>query len=159
MNPRKILLESNGLTWPSQKAAPKTSVGGAMADQVDYSRVARSCNLWRNFEDISSSWESILRIIDYYDRHQDEHIPTHGPGHWHDPDMLVIGNPGITVNMAIAQMTIWSIWSAPLIMSNDLRTIGPEFRYILLNRDVIDIDQDPMGRMGRLVAKVSRCHK
>ncbi|VDM73387.1 unnamed protein product [Strongylus vulgaris] len=57
--------------------------------------------------------------------------------------------------MAIAQMTIWSIWSAPLIMSNDLRIIGPEFRKILLNREVIAIDQDPMGRMGRLVANVS----
>ncbi|KHJ94674.1 hypothetical protein OESDEN_05396 [Oesophagostomum dentatum] len=69
--------------------------------------------------------------------------------------MLVVGNPGITINMAIAQMTVWSIWSAPLIMSNDLRTIGSEFRNILLNREVIAIDQDPMGRMGRLVANVS----
>ncbi|EPB71337.1 hypothetical protein ANCCEY_09555 [Ancylostoma ceylanicum] len=44
-----------------------------------------------------------------------------------------------------------SIWSAPLIMSNDLRTIDPAFKQILLNRDVIAIDQDPMGKMGRLV--------
>ncbi|KAL6740959.1 hypothetical protein Aduo_014262 [Ancylostoma duodenale] len=123
--------------------------------KVDYNLIAKSCNLWRNFDDINSSWKSILSIIDYYDHNQDKHIPTHGPGHWHDPDMLVIGNPGITVSMAIAQMTIWSIWSAPLIMSNDLRIIAPEFRSILLNRDVIAIDQDPMGRMGRLVANVS----
>ncbi|KAK5977781.1 Alpha-galactosidase [Trichostrongylus colubriformis] len=126
-----------------------------MIDQpqkVDYYQIAKSCNLWRNFDDINSSWKSILSIIDYYDHNQDKHIPTHGPGHWHDPDMLVIGNPGITINMAVAQMTIWSIWSAPLIMSNDLRTIAPEFQRILLNRDVIAIDQDPMGRMGRLVA-------
>ena len=41
---------------------------------------------------------------------QDKHIPTHGPGHWHDPDMLVIGNDGITADMARAQMTIW--WQA-----------------------------------------------
>ncbi|KHJ94671.1 hypothetical protein OESDEN_05393 [Oesophagostomum dentatum] len=114
-----------------------------------------SCNLWRNFANINSSWKSILSIIDYYDLHQDEYIPTHKPGRWHDPDTLVIGNPGITVNMAIAQMTIWSIWSAPLIMSTDLRTIGPEFRNILLNREVIDVDQDPMGIMGQLVANIS----
>ncbi|CAJ0591777.1 unnamed protein product [Cylicocyclus nassatus] len=124
-------------------------------DKVDYNLVARHCNLWRNFDDVNSSWKSILSIIDYYDHNQNKHIPTHGPGHWHDPDMLVIGNPGINVDMAIAQMTIWSIWSAPLIMSNDLRIIGPEFRAILLNREVIAIDQDPMGRMGRLVANVS----
>ncbi|KAK6017035.1 hypothetical protein OSTOST_17476 [Ostertagia ostertagi] len=48
-----------------------------------------------------------------------------------------------------------SIWSAPLIMSNDLRTIAPEFQRILLNRDVIAIDQDPLGRMGRLMANMS----
>ncbi|ETN78060.1 alpha-galactosidase [Necator americanus] len=124
-------------------------------EKVDYNTIAKSCNLWRNFDDINSSWKSILSIIDYYDHNQNKHIPTHGPGQWHDPDMLVIGNPGITVNMAIAQMTIWSIWSAPLIMSNDLRIIAPEFRKILLNREVIAIDQDPMGRMGRLVANVS----
>lgn len=67
---------------------------------------------------------------------------------------LVIGNAGITLDMAISQMTIWCIWSAPLIMSNDLRTIAHEFRAVLLNRDVIAIDQDPLGRMGRLVANV-----
>uniref|UniRef100_A0A0K0DC56 Alpha-galactosidase n=1 Tax=Angiostrongylus cantonensis TaxID=6313 RepID=A0A0K0DC56_ANGCA len=124
-------------------------------EQVDYNLIGKSCNLWRNFDDINSSWKSILSIIDYYDHNQNRHIPTHGPGHWHDPDMLVIGNSGITVNMAIAQMTIWSIWSAPLIMSNDLRTIAPEFQKILLNRDVIAIDQDPMGKMGRLISGVS----
>lgn len=82
---------------------------------------------------------SIMSIISYYDHMQDKHIPTHGPGKWHDPDMvsiplslisssslissiqLVIGNAGITPDMARAQMTIWCIWSAPLIMSNDLR--------------------------------------
>ncbi|PIO73377.1 alpha-galactosidase [Teladorsagia circumcincta] len=77
-----------------------------LARYVDYNQIGNSCNLWRNYRDIRSSWESILRIIDYYGRNQDKLIPTHGPGHWHDPDMLVIGNPGITVNMAIAQMTI-----------------------------------------------------
>lgn len=48
-----------------------------------------------------------------------------------------------------------SIWSAPLIMSNDLRDIAPEFKEILLNSDVIAIDQDPMGKMGRLMLNVS----
>uniref|UniRef100_A0A1I7Z1G5 Alpha-galactosidase n=1 Tax=Steinernema glaseri TaxID=37863 RepID=A0A1I7Z1G5_9BILA len=49
-------------------------------------------------------------------------------------------------------MTIWSIWSAPLIMSNDLRTVDATSKAILQNREVIAIDQDPMGAMGRLVA-------
>ncbi|CAD6187009.1 unnamed protein product [Caenorhabditis auriculariae] len=122
---------------------------------VNYHVIGKSCNLWRNFDDINSSWKSIQSIINYYDHNQDKHIPTHGPGRWHDPDMLVIGNKGITVDMSIAQMTIWCIWSAPLIMSNDLRIIGKEFREILLNREAIAIDQDPLGVMGRLVANTT----
>nr|CDJ87533.1 AGAP009621-PA [Haemonchus contortus] len=65
---------------------------------------------------------------------------------------LVIGmKDGLTVDQAKVQMSVWAIWSAPLIMSNDLRNIDPKFKEILLNRDVIAIDQDPMGKMGRLM--------
>lgn len=53
-------------------------------------------------------------------------------------------------------MSVWSIWSAPLIMSNDLRSIRPEFRSILQNARVIAIDQDPMGRFGRMVFRTSQ---
>ncbi|GMT10981.1 hypothetical protein PFISCL1PPCAC_2278 [Pristionchus fissidentatus] len=123
--------------------------------KVDYNVIGEYCNLWRNFDDINSSWKSIMSIISYYDHMQDKHIPTHGPGKWHDPDMLVIGNAGITPDMARAQMTIWCIWSAPLIMSNDLRNIAPVFRDILQNKAVIAVDQDPLGKMGRLVANTT----
>lgn len=51
-------------------------------------------------------------------------------------------------------MAIWSIWSAPLIMSNDLRTITPEYKKILLNSRAIAINQDPLGVMGRLIYSV-----
>ncbi|RCN41463.1 alpha-galactosidase [Ancylostoma caninum] len=119
---------------------------------INYTEIAQSCNLWRNYNDVANSWESVLSIINWYDRMQDKLIPAHGPGHWNDPDMLIIGmKNGLTVNQAKVQMTVWSIWSAPLIMSNDLRTIDPAFKQILLNRDVIAIDQDPMGKMGRLM--------
>lgn len=66
-----------------------------------------------------------------------------------------MGNTELTVDQAKAQMAIWSIWSAPLIMSNDLRTINPEFKEILLNPHVIAIDQDPLGVMGRLIHNVT----
>ncbi|KAI6198576.1 Alpha-galactosidase [Aphelenchoides besseyi] len=125
-------------------------------DKVNYTQIAKSCNTWRNFDDINSSWKSIFSIILYYVKMQDKHIPTHGPGQWHDPDMLVIGNSGITEGMSRIQMSVWSIWSAPLIMSNDLRTITPEFRAILQNRDVIAVDQDPLGVMGRMVKSTSQ---
>jgi len=65
--------------------------------------------------------------------------------------MIIVGNTELTVDQAKAQMTIWAIWSAPLIMSNDLRTITPEHKEILLNQRVIAIDQDPLGVFGKVV--------
>jgi hypothetical protein len=68
---------------------------------------------------------------------------------------LVIGNLELPVEQAKVQMAIWSIWSAPLIMSNDLRTIHPAYREILLNRRLIAVDQDPLGIFGKLVYKAN----
>ncbi|VDM77323.1 unnamed protein product, partial [Strongylus vulgaris] len=111
------------------------------------------CNSWRIYEDVQGSWESIAGIIRYVEQNQDVLADAQKPGGWNDPDMLVVGLPNVTVDQAMVQMTLWSMWSAPLIMSNDLRTLKPEFKQILLNRDVIAIDQDPMGIMGKLVRK------
>ncbi|VDO91704.1 unnamed protein product [Heligmosomoides polygyrus] len=120
--------------------------------KINYTEIAESCNLWRNFNDVSNSWLSIIEIMDFYNANQQKLIDAAGPGQWNDPDMLIIGmKNGLTVDQAKVQMTVWSIWSAPLIMSNDLRDIAPEFKEILLNSDVIAIDQDPMGKMGRLM--------
>jgi alpha-N-acetylgalactosaminidase len=66
--------------------------------------------------------------------------------------MLLGGNPGFPLDQSRAQMAIWSIWSAPLILSNDLRNISAEDKAILQNKYVIAVDQDPLGIMGRVVA-------
>jgi alpha-N-acetylgalactosaminidase len=68
---------------------------------------------------------------------------------------IIVGNTELSIDQAKVQMSVWSIWSAPLIMSNDLRTIMPEYRDILLNKKVIAIDQDPLGMFGKVVYKVS----
>jgi len=125
---------------------------------INYTLLGDICNLWRDFDDINSSWKSIFSIINHYIQLQDLRAKTQGPGKWHDPDMLVIGNDGITEGMSRIQMTVWSIWSAPLIMSNDLRTIAPEFRNILQNRKVIAIDQDPLGAFGKMVKNTSQLY-
>lgn len=117
----------------------------------DYASIAEHCNLWRNFNDIMDSWPSVLEIIDFYADHQDEFEKYHGPGQWFDPDMIIVGDFGLSVDEARAQFALWSIMSAPLLMSNDLRTISPEFEEILLNRHVIAVDQDPLGHFGKRV--------
>ncbi|KAK2717676.1 alpha-N-acetylgalactosaminidase-like isoform X2 [Artemia franciscana] len=121
----------------------------------DYKTIAKVCNLWRNFDDIDDSWESVQKIIDYYGDNQDELIPNAGPGHWNDPDMLIIGNFGLSYEQSRSQMAIWAILAAPLLMSVDLRTIRPEYRDILLNKYVIQVNQDPLGNQGRRVYKES----
>lgn len=119
----------------------------------DYPSIAKYCNMWRNFDDIQDSWESVLSIVDYYASVQEDLIAVSGPGAWSDPDMLVIGNYGLSIDQSRAQMALWAVLAAPLFMSVDLRTIKPEHKEILMNERVIAINQDRMGRMGRRVHK------
>ncbi|KAH8281480.1 hypothetical protein KR054_000846 [Drosophila jambulina] len=121
--------------------------------QPNYSAIQSHCNLWRNYDDIQDSWASVENIIDYYGNNQDLIAPNAGPGHWNDPDMLIIGNFGLSYEQAKTQFAIWSILAAPLLMSVDLRTIRPQFKHILQNRKIIAVDQDPLGIQGRRIYK------
>jgi alpha-galactosidase len=75
------------------------------------------------------------------------------PGHWNDPDMLEVGNGGMTATEYRSHFSLWAILAAPLMAGNDLRSMTPEIHDILTNKEVIAIDQDPLGRQGRRVAK------
>ncbi|XP_063866968.1 alpha-N-acetylgalactosaminidase-like isoform X4 [Scylla paramamosain] len=119
----------------------------------NYTAIINTCNLWRNFDDIQDSWESVQRIIDYYGDNQDEIVANAGPGHWNDPDMLIIGNFGLSYEQSKSQMAMWAIFAAPLLMSVDLRTIRPEYKAILQNRAVIAVNQDPLGLQGKRIYK------
>ncbi|MGB8988128.1 MAG: glycoside hydrolase family 27 protein, partial [Candidatus Sulfotelmatobacter sp.] len=74
-----------------------------------------------------------------------------GPGHWNDPDMLEVGNGGMTDTEYRSHFSLWAILAAPLIAGNDLRDMRPEIHDILTNKEVIAIDQDAMGREGERV--------
>jgi alpha-galactosidase len=71
-----------------------------------------------------------------------------GPGHWNDPDMLEVGNPGLSLAESRAHFSLWCILAAPLMAGNDLRTMTPEILEILNNKDAIAINQDPLGKQG-----------
>ena len=113
-------------------------------------------NLWRTTGDISDKWETkekdslgMLNILDLQNG-----IETYaGPGHWNDPDMLEVGNGGMTTEEYRAHFSLWSILAAPLIAGNDLRDMKPEIHDILTNKEVIDVNQDPLGSEGRRVVK------
>jgi len=71
-----------------------------------------------------------------------------GPDHWNDPDMLEVGNPGLSLAESRAQFSLWSILAAPLMAGNDVRHMTPAIREILTNREVIALDQDSLGKQG-----------
>jgi hypothetical protein len=121
----------------------------------NYSLIANYCNLWRNYDDIDDTFDSVYSITEWYASQQDNLSIVHGPGNWNDPDMLIIGNYGLSYGQSKAQMALWSILAAPLIMSNDLRTIQSEFVDILKNKNMISINQDKLGVMGKRITKVN----
>jgi alpha-galactosidase len=119
----------------------------------DYEILKKTCNLWRNWKDIEDSYESMLFISEYFAEHADRVAPHAGPGHWNDPDTLLLGNFGLSYEQSKAQLAIWAVIAAPFLLSNDLRTIKPEIKELLLNREIIAIDQDALGLQGKQVKK------
>ncbi|XP_060833878.1 alpha-N-acetylgalactosaminidase-like [Rhopalosiphum padi] len=118
---------------------------------IDYASMAKHCNLWRNYDDIDDSWESMIKIADYFAQKQEFWAKYAGPGHWNDPDMLLIGNFGLTYDQSKTQMAIWAILAAPLLMSNKLTEVHPQFKEILQNKEVIEVNQDKLGIQGTRV--------
>jgi len=76
-----------------------------------------------------------------------------GPGHWNDPDMLEVGNGGMNTDEYRTHMSLWAIFAAPLLAGNDVRGMTEDARSILMNKDVIAIDQDALGKQGQLALK------
>src|SRR6266852_96102 len=107
-------------------------------------------NAWRTTGDIRDTWDSMTKI----GFSQDALAPWAAPGHWNDPDMLEIGNGGMTDDEYRTHMSLWSILGAPLLAGNDLRNMTPAILEILTNREVIAINQDKDGKQGRRIAKV-----
>jgi alpha-galactosidase len=104
-------------------------------------------NLWRTTGDIRDSWDSMIKI----GFAQGDFASFAKPGHWNDPDMLEIGNGGMTNTDYKTHMSLWSILAAPLIAGNDVRSMSFSIREILENRDVIAIDQDKDGIQGKRI--------
>jgi alpha-galactosidase len=103
--------------------------------------------LWRTTSDIDDTWDSVAWIIGANSRLAE----AAGPGGWNDPDMLEVGNGGMTFDEYKTHFSLWAIMAAPLMAGNDLRAMTAETKAILLNKEVVAIDQDPLGAQGRVV--------
>jgi len=117
-------------------------------------------NLWRSTGDISDLWDAggkkddglgVVQILDLLDGTESYA----GPGHWNDPDMLEVGNGGMTTTEYRAHFSMWAILAAPLMAGNDLHSMSSDIHDILTNKEVIAVDQDPMGKQGHRAKRSS----
>nr|AMN14860.1 putative alpha-galactosidase 2 [Nepenthes mirabilis] len=104
-------------------------------------------NSWRTTDDINDSWVSMTAIADI----NDKWAAYAGPGGWNDPDMLEVGNGGMTFEEYRAHFSIWALMKAPLLIGCDVRNISSETMEILSNKEIIAVNQDPLGVQGRKV--------
>ena len=99
-------------------------------------------HLWRTTGDISDSWNSMINIFN-----QQKDLGKYaGPGHWNDPDMLEVGNGGMTTEEYKTHFSLWCMLASPLIAGNDIQNMTPETKSILMNKELIAINQDSLGR-------------
>jgi len=101
-------------------------------------------NSWRTTGDIEDKFPRMLQI----GLSQAGLSKFAGPGHWNDPDMLEVGNGGMSAIEYRTHMSLWALLAAPLLAGNDLSTMSPETLSILTNHEVIAVDQDPAGAQG-----------
>jgi alpha-galactosidase len=114
-------------------------------------------NLWRATPDIQDCWDckrswgggGVTLIMDLMSGIESYS----GPGHWNDPDMLEVGNGGMTKEEYRTHFSMWAMWSAPLLAGNDIANMTADTKEILLNKEVIAIDQDALGQQASRVKK------
>lgn len=119
--------------------------------EPNFPQLKKDCNLWRNYHDIRDNWFMIESVINFFGDNQEVFAKYAGPGHWNDADMLMIGNFRLTQEQAEVQMALWAILASPLLMSNDLRKIPEAAKKLLQHREIIAINQDPLGIQGKRV--------
>jgi hypothetical protein len=114
-------------------------------------------NLWRTTGDITDTWESVTRIGF---RLQRGLAPYAGPGHWNDPDMLVVGQVGwgkglrdsrLTADEQYSHVSLWSLLSAPMLIGCDLASLDRFTLNLLCNNEIIAVNQDPLGAQANLL--------
>lgn len=120
---------------------------------------AKAGNMWRTTPDILPNWFSIIMIYENNIKHYNHA----GVGAWNDPDMLEVGNGKLTEDENKSHFSLWCMMAAPLILGNDVRKFvddngnaimeNPVLK-IVTNKDIIAVDQDPLGKPAKRFKKI-----
>ena len=113
-------------------------------------QTATMANSWRTTGDIQNNFSHVMKNI----MQNNAYHAYGGPHHWNDPDLLVVGNKGTTVDEQVTQFSLWCLVKAPLIISTDLRSASDDTIAILTNKAAIAVNQDPLGVPGQLVQNI-----
>ncbi|MEA3367746.1 MAG: glycoside hydrolase family 27 protein, partial [Planctomycetota bacterium] len=120
--------------------------------------LATVANCWRTTGDIADTWESVAGIGFAQERWR----RFAGPGHWNDPDMLVVGRVGwgpnlrptrLTPNEQVTHISLWCLLAAPLLLGCDLTNLDDFTLGLLTNDEVLAVNQDPLGRQAGRVRR------
>jgi alpha-galactosidase len=115
-------------------------------------------NCWRTTGDISDNWKSMSRN----GFSQDKWNSFAGPGHWNDPDMLVVGKvgwgpklrpTGLTPDEQYTHITLWCLLSAPLLIGCDMTQMDDFTLSLLTNDEVLAVDQDALGKQASRISQ------
>ncbi|HTI21990.1 MAG TPA: glycoside hydrolase family 27 protein [Kutzneria sp.] len=159
--------DHEGLDARSTYQAISTSIGRATATtgrpmvlsicdwgrQSPWTWAPGMSTMWRDSNDIIywGQRPSMDHVLGNFDAAQ--HPGAQGPGHYNDPDMLVVGMPGFSPAQNRTHLSLWAVSGAPLLAGNNIVTMSADTRAALTNREVIAIDQDSLGRQGVKVAE------
>ncbi|KAJ7514176.1 hypothetical protein O6H91_23G031700 [Diphasiastrum complanatum] len=111
-------------------------------------------NSWRTSRDAKDRWKRVKLLAD------DNNIwaAYAGPGGWNDPDMLQVGNGRMSLAEYRSHFSLWALMKAPLIIGCDLRMLDKRYLEIITNKEIIDVNQDPLGVQGRKVSQQGFCN-
>lgn len=113
-------------------------------------------DLWRTTEDLLDIWQNgnvnsypmgVGNVVDV----NAPLAAQAGPGHWNDPDMLVVGRPGLSLTESRSHFTLWALMAAPMMAGNDIRTMSADVSAVLRNERLLEVNQDSLGAGGRRV--------
>ncbi|KAJ3298829.1 hypothetical protein HDU79_005201 [Rhizoclosmatium sp. JEL0117] len=111
-------------------------------------------NSWRTTGDIEDKWESVIDIIN---KHLDLSKYA-GPGGFNDMDMLEVGNGHMTDEEYRTHFTVWAALKSPLLLGHDIRTMGQNTFDVIGNKEIIDINQDPLGKAAFFRARIENVY-
>jgi hypothetical protein len=127
--------------------------GGDWGNQSPWDWAPAISNLWRTSQDIIYFGESpsMSRVLTNFDAAQ--HPSAQSPGHYNDPDMLIVGMSGFSAAQNRTHLSLWAVSGAPLLAGNRLDQMSADTKAVLTNREVLAVDQDSLGRQGVKVAE------